>query len=83
MHSMVTYGLFLWLPKLLRDASALEGFALSSVTSLPFWSRWCNGMIGGTRIARASGSSTSRRARDRGSGCCAPWRPRAACGCWS
>jgi nitrate/nitrite transporter NarK len=36
MHSMVTYGMFLWLPKLLRDASGLKGFALSSITSFPF-----------------------------------------------
>jgi nitrate/nitrite transporter NarK len=36
MNSLVTYGIFLWLPKMLRDASGLEGFALSSLTSIPF-----------------------------------------------
>jgi ACS family tartrate transporter-like MFS transporter len=36
MNSLVTYGIFLWLPKMLRDASGMEGFALSSLTSIPF-----------------------------------------------
>jgi ACS family tartrate transporter-like MFS transporter len=36
MNSLVTYGIFLWLPKLLRDVSGMEGFALSSLTSIPF-----------------------------------------------
>ena len=36
MNSAVTYGIFLWLPKMLRDVSGAEGFALSTLTSIPF-----------------------------------------------
>jgi MFS family permease len=36
MHTVVNYGVFLWLPKLLQDVSGAEGFALSTLTSLPF-----------------------------------------------
>jgi ACS family tartrate transporter-like MFS transporter len=36
MHSLVTYGIFLWLPKMLQDVSGTRGFALSTITSLPF-----------------------------------------------
>jgi ACS family tartrate transporter-like MFS transporter len=36
MHSLVTYGIFLWLPKMLQDVSGTRGFALSTIASLPF-----------------------------------------------
>jgi MFS transporter, ACS family, tartrate transporter len=36
MHSLVTYGIFLWLPKMLQDVSGTRGFALSTITALPF-----------------------------------------------
>jgi ACS family tartrate transporter-like MFS transporter len=36
MHSVVNYGVFLWLPKLMQDVSGAKGFALSTITSLPF-----------------------------------------------
>jgi ACS family tartrate transporter-like MFS transporter len=36
MHSLVTYGIFLWLPKMLQDVSGTRGFALSTITAIPF-----------------------------------------------
>jgi ACS family tartrate transporter-like MFS transporter len=36
MHSLVNYGIFLWLPKMLQDVSGTRGFALSAITAIPF-----------------------------------------------
>jgi ACS family tartrate transporter-like MFS transporter len=36
MNTVVTYGIFLWLPKLLRDVSGATGLVLSTITSVPF-----------------------------------------------
>src|SRR4051794_986705 len=36
LNTTVTYGIFLWLPKILAEASGLSGYALSTVTSIPF-----------------------------------------------
>ena len=36
MNSLVTYGIFLWLPKMLQDVSGTRGFMLSTITSIPF-----------------------------------------------
>lgn len=36
LNSIVNYGIFLWLPKLLEDVTGTEGFTLSALTSLPF-----------------------------------------------
>ena len=36
LNALVTYGIFLWLPRILRDASGLDGFALSAITAIPF-----------------------------------------------
>ncbi len=36
LNTIVTYGLFLWLPKILRDASGTDGFAISLMTAFPF-----------------------------------------------
>ena len=36
LNSIVNYGIFLWLPKLLEDVTGAEGFALSALTSVPF-----------------------------------------------
>jgi nitrate/nitrite transporter NarK len=36
MNTVVTYGIFLWLPKLLQDVSGATGFLLSTITSIPF-----------------------------------------------
>ena len=32
MNTVVTYGIFLWLPKLLQDVSGASGFTLSTIT---------------------------------------------------
>jgi ACS family tartrate transporter-like MFS transporter len=36
LNTIVTYGLFLWLPKILKDASGAGGFAVSAMTAFPF-----------------------------------------------
>jgi len=36
MHTLVQYGIFLWLPKMLQDASGTRGLALSAITGIPF-----------------------------------------------
>jgi len=36
MNTLVTYGVFLWLPKILRDLSGSGGWKLSLLTSIPF-----------------------------------------------
>jgi MFS transporter, ACS family, tartrate transporter len=36
LNSIVNYGMFLWLPKLLGDVTHLRGFSLSAITALPF-----------------------------------------------
>ena len=36
MNTVVNYGIFLWLPKLLEDVTGMKGFALSTLTAVPF-----------------------------------------------
>jgi ACS family tartrate transporter-like MFS transporter len=36
LNTTVTYGIFLWLPKILRDLSGEGGWKLSAMTSIPF-----------------------------------------------
>jgi ACS family tartrate transporter-like MFS transporter len=36
LNTSVTYGIFLWLPKMLREASGADGFGLSGLTAIPF-----------------------------------------------
>jgi ACS family tartrate transporter-like MFS transporter len=36
LHTVVNYGIFLWLPKLLRDETGADGLVLSSITAVPF-----------------------------------------------
>jgi MFS transporter, ACS family, tartrate transporter len=36
LNTTVTYGIFLWLPKILADASGSTGYGLSTLTSIPF-----------------------------------------------
>ncbi len=36
LNTLVTYGVFLWLPRILRDASGFRGWRLSLITSVPF-----------------------------------------------
>ena len=36
LNSIVNYGMFLWLPKLLEDVTGARGFLLSAITAIPF-----------------------------------------------
>jgi ACS family tartrate transporter-like MFS transporter len=36
LNALVTYGIFLWLPRILKEASGLDDLALSAVTAIPF-----------------------------------------------
>jgi MFS transporter, ACS family, tartrate transporter len=36
LNTTVTYGIFLWLPKILRDLSGQDGWQLSAMTAVPF-----------------------------------------------
>ncbi len=36
LNTLVSYGVFLWLPRILRDASGYRGWRLSLATALPF-----------------------------------------------
>jgi ACS family tartrate transporter-like MFS transporter len=36
MNTSVTYGIFLWLPRMLQDASGSSGFGVSLLTAIPF-----------------------------------------------
>jgi ACS family tartrate transporter-like MFS transporter len=36
LNSIVNYGMFLWLPKLIEDVTGAEGFRLSLLTTIPF-----------------------------------------------
>ncbi len=36
LNSIVNYGMFLWLPKLIADVTRLKGFTLSAATAVPF-----------------------------------------------
>jgi ACS family tartrate transporter-like MFS transporter len=36
LNTLVTYGVFLWLPKILRDLSGSHGWRLTVITSIPF-----------------------------------------------
>jgi ACS family tartrate transporter-like MFS transporter len=36
LNALVTYGVFLWLPRILRDVSGFRGFDLSAITMFPF-----------------------------------------------
>ena len=36
LNTSVTYGIFLWLPKMLREASGRGGYSLSLLTAIPF-----------------------------------------------
>ena len=86
MHTLVQYGIFLWLPKMLQDVSGTRGLRAERdyrrFHSPPRSPRWCSSA--GTRIARANASSTWPPAPpSRRLGCCSPSRRRGTCGCWS
>jgi ACS family tartrate transporter-like MFS transporter len=57
LNTVVTYGLFLWLPKILRDASGLSGLRLSAITAIPFVAA----LIGMVLIGRHSDRTGERK----------------------
>jgi MFS transporter, ACS family, tartrate transporter len=36
LNTLVTYGIFLWLPRILREVSGFRGASLSAITAIPF-----------------------------------------------
>jgi MFS transporter, ACS family, tartrate transporter len=57
LNTTVTYGVFLWLPKILADASGSSGFGLSALTSIPFVAA----LIGMVVIGRHSDRTGERK----------------------
>jgi ACS family tartrate transporter-like MFS transporter len=57
LNTIVTYGIFLWLPKILRDASGASGFKLSAMTMVPFVAA----LIGMVVIGRHSDRTGERK----------------------
>jgi ACS family tartrate transporter-like MFS transporter len=57
LNSIVNYGMFLWLPKLLADVTHMKGFALSLTTAVPFAAALAAMVV----VARISDRSGERR----------------------
>ncbi len=57
MNTLVTYGVFLWLPRILRDASGYGGTALSLITMIPFSAA----LVGMVLIGRHSDRTGERK----------------------
>jgi len=57
LNTLVTYGLFLWLPKILRDASGFRGLKLSAITAVPFLAA----LVGMVLIGRHSDRTGERK----------------------
>jgi ACS family tartrate transporter-like MFS transporter len=57
LNSIVNYGMFLWLPKLLEDVTGARGFVLSGITAIPFIVALAAMVI----VGRASDRSGERR----------------------
>jgi ACS family tartrate transporter-like MFS transporter len=57
LNTMVTYGLFLWLPRILSDASGFGPTALSAITMIPFGAA----LIGMVLIGRHSDRTRERK----------------------
>jgi len=57
LNSIVNYGMFLWLPKLLADVTQMKGYALSLTTAIPFAVALAAMVV----IGRASDRSGERR----------------------
>ena len=80
MHSLVKYGIFLWLPKMLQDVVRHAGFALSTITAIPFGAA----LVAMVLVGRHSDRTGERKlhvaacARRRRSVCCSPRRLRAS-----
>jgi ACS family tartrate transporter-like MFS transporter len=57
LNTLVTYGVFLWLPSILRDASGYRGWRLSLITAIPFVAA----LIGMVLIGRHSDRTDERK----------------------
>jgi MFS transporter, ACS family, tartrate transporter len=57
LNTMATYGIFLFLPKILREASGFSGFKLSAITAIPF----VVALIGMVLIGRHSDRTGERK----------------------
>ena len=57
LNTTVTYGIFLWLPKILRDLSGTDGWRLSVMTAIPFVAA----LIGMVLIGRHSDRTGERK----------------------
>jgi ACS family tartrate transporter-like MFS transporter len=57
MNTLVTYGIFLWLPKILSDVSGYKGAALSGITMIPFTAA----LVGMVLIGRHSDRTGERK----------------------
>jgi len=57
LNSIVNYGMFLWLPKLLADVTNMTGYALSVTTAIPFAAALAAMVL----VGRASDRSGERR----------------------
>jgi ACS family tartrate transporter-like MFS transporter len=57
LNAVVTYGIFLWLPRILRESSGLDGFALSAITAVPF----AAALVGMVVIGRHSDRTGERK----------------------
>ena len=84
MHTIVNYGVFLWLPKLLQDVSGAQGLTLSAITAFPF----VVALVAMVVVGRHSDRTGERRlhvaacARDRRRPAARRRRLRETCGCW-
>lgn len=57
LNALVTYGVFLWLPRILRDVSGFSGFRLSAITAVPFVAA----LVGMVLIGRHSDRTGERK----------------------
>ena len=57
LNTTVTYGIFLWLPKILREASGIERLRLSAMTAIPFVAA----LVGMVLIGRHSDRTGERK----------------------
>ena len=57
LNTLVTYGVFLWLPAILREVSGFRGWRLSAITSVPF----IVALIGMVLIGRHSDRTGERK----------------------
>jgi MFS transporter, ACS family, tartrate transporter len=57
LNTVATYGVFLFLPKILKEASGFEGFELSAITAIPFLAA----LVGMVLIGRHSDRTGERK----------------------